>query len=367
MMKNLRIPGPTPYYPSVYEALKRDVIPHRSSDFHLVHQSIIENLKPFFGTTKNICLVTSSGTGGMEAGIVNLFTQNDTILSLQNGSFGKRWSDMAETFGLVVKIVKEPAGKPLKIKTCVEALKATPQAKGVLITYHETSTTVVNPVEELTRELKKINQDVLILVDAVSILGSAPMEMDLWGVDFVVTASQKCWSSPPGIAMIAVSDLARNRIADQSIGNCYFDLGKALKKAENQETTNTPAISTIFGLEAALKTISIEDTNTIFNKYQRLRDMFREGIKQIGLKPVVDDAFSSPVTTALFTPKHIQTKEWLAILNKKYDTIIANGYGELKDSTVRVAHMGNVTEKDIIRTLDDLRHSLSDLGFSQSQ
>lgn len=360
-MSNFRIPGPTPYYDGVYEGLQKEMISHRSGDYRDLHTNIVEKLKPFFGTKKHIYLLTSSGTGGMEAAICNLFNPGDTIISFCIGVFGARWIRIAKAFGLKVVEVYSPMGKPVDLETVKDILQKNKAAKGVLITHNETSTGVLNPIEQFASICKETTPHMLVIVDSISVLGATPMKMDEWGIDFVTTSAQKAWSAPAGLCMIATSERAFETALHTTNARFYFDLRLINKYAQKNETPITPAVGSLFGLLGALTTMSNEGLDAISNRHIKLRNLLRSSVVKMGLALVVDDRYASPTVTAIYLPDDMEAKKLQSHLRENYDTYVAGGKGELEGKIIRIAHMGNVQEDDIEKTVSALKKSLTDL------
>lgn len=364
-MTNLRIAGPTPFYPGVYDAIQKEMISHRGKNYQQLHQSVVEKLRPFFGLSKgHIYILTSSGTGGMEAGVCNFFNQKDKVIAFSIGVFGERWIKIAKAFGLVVIEVKFSMGQPVDISKAEEIFKMHPDAKGIHITHHETSTSILNDIETFAAKCKVHIPKALILVDSISALGAAPMEMDGWGIDYVVTSSQKAWSAPPGLCMIGLSDRAYKKMFVTKNRRYYFDLRLMDKYGQKNETPTTPAIGSLYGLEAALQAMHREGKENIYKRHMILRDIFIAGIKKLGLELLVKEKYASPTVTAILTPTGVDTKAWTKLLREKYDTAVSGGKGELEGKIIRIAHMGCVTEKDIKITIDALKKSLADLKLT---
>jgi len=360
-MTNLRIAGPTPLYSSSYKALQKEMITHRGSAYEKLHASVVKKLRPFFGTESDIYLLTSSGTGGMEALIVNFHNPTDLILSFSCGGFGDRWASIAEAYDADVVRTRDRMGTTVDLDNARQVMEANPSAASVLIQYCETSGTVLNDIKEFSRLARTMLPNALILVDAISVLGAAPMKMDEWGIDGVVTGSQKAWSAPSGLAMIAVSARAKLKIENARMSRFYFDLRLIDRYAKRNQTPTTPAVGSLFGLEAALNTMEREGLKNVFQRHLQLRDQFRAGVEKMGLKLLCPADVASPTITALVVPEGIDAKAWSQLLREKYDTIISGGKKELEGKVIRVAHMGNVTSEDIDLTLKALEASLKEL------
>lgn len=360
-MTNLRIAGPTPLSPAVYKALSLEMISHRGKLYEELQKRIIEKLRFFFETKERIYLLTSSGTGGMEAAIANFFSPGDKLLSFTGGVFGERWVKIAKAYGANVIETKFPMGKEVDFQTFEAVLKKNPDAQGIMITYCETSATILNDLETLSKIAKKILPEALMLVDAISAMGAAQMKMDEWGIDFVVTGSQKAWGAPPGVCMIAVGSRAFDKMPTARNPRFYFDLSLMEKYGEKNQTPATPAVGSLYGLDAALDQMLAEGAEKIYKRHLMLRDKLRDGLKKMGLTLLCADDIASPSITGVYVPEGIDAKAWLKLLREKYDTVISGGKGELTGKVIRIAHMGYLFEKDIDITLQALKNSLADL------
>lgn len=364
-MLNLRVPGPTPLPLKVRKAIYKQVISHRSKDYEEIQKRITENLQYFFQTENDIFLLTCSGMGGLEAVISNFFSAGDTIVSFTCGDFGNRWAELARCFGARVIQVKFPAGRAISKDQVHNRLKNRGRIAGVLFTHNETSTGVLNNVAEFASIVKNHPLKPLVLVDSISGLGAIDLPVGASGMDVVVSASQKAWMAPPGIAMIAVSSAAWERHATRAkMPRYYFDISQYRKFAEKNQTPATPAVSTLFGLDMALQLMRKEGRENIFRRHLKLRDYLRAGIKEIGLQLFVRDEDASPTVTAIKIPKGIDGSKWLSLLQEKYKVVLAGGMGETKGKIIRVAHMGYVKKRDLDDVLVALKKSLKKIKKS---
>lgn len=346
-MINLRIPGPTPLPDKVRQAVSNQMISHRGKDYEEIQSRTIKNIKHLLQTENEVFLLTSSGMGGLETAVVNFFSPGDEILSLTCGEFGERWADVARAFGAKVTQEKFSAGKAVDPVKTEALLKQNPQTKGVLITLNETSTGVLNPVKELAKMIKNQPTQPLILIDGISGLGAIDLPLDEIGIDVAVSATQKAWMSPPGMAIISVSDKAWERHKTAKMPRYYFDLTQYKEFSLKNQTPATPAVGTLFGLDAALQIMMAEGREKLFARHLRLRDYTRQNIKKLGLRLMVEDKFASPTVTAFWVPQGKDTKIWLTEIKEKYKIILTGGMGEMKDKIIRVAHMGWCSEKDL--------------------
>lgn len=358
---NLRIPGPTPLPAQVLRAICQQVINHRGHEYEEMQKRVIRNLQYFFQTKNDIFLLTSSGMGGLEAAISNFFSPSEILVFFTCGEFGNRWAEIGRRFGGKIIQIKIPSGHGVSPKIVLETLKLYKKIDGVFFTHNETATGVLNSLDKLIPIIKKHKSKPLILVDSISALGAVELPMDRLGIDVLVTASQKAWMAPPGIAMIAVSDDAWKRQKMARMPHYYFDLSMYKEFAQKNQTPATCAVSTIFGLNASLELMKREGRKNIYKRHIVLMKKLRKEVRKLGLELFVSDRFASPTVTSITVPAGVDGKEWLTILREKYGVILAGGMGETKGKIIRVAHMGFVNKKDIDEVLSALHQSLKDL------
>lgn len=360
-MSNLRIAGPTPLAPNILKAVSKQMINHRGPLYEKLHSDIVRKLKHFFGTKDDIYLFTSSGTGAMEAAIVNFFSPGDKLLAFPCGVFGDRWVKIAQAFGASVVVTSFPMGKPVDITQVKKVVKNNPNAKGAMITHCETSTAVVNDIKAFSAVVNKYNPQTLVLVDSIAAMGGVSFEMDKWGIDVAVTGSQKAWGAPPGISMIGVSKRAKTLWGQAKMHRYYFDLRLMEKYALKNQTPTTPAVASLYGLNCALDNMLLEGKENIYDRHLKLRNQLRAGVAKLGLKLMSPPEFASPTITAIKVPQGIDAFEWTKLLRTKYNTIVSGGKGALEGKVIRVAHMGYVSKKDIDEVQLALKKSLLDI------
>lgn len=358
-MSNLRIAGPTPLAPNVRKATARQMINHRGPKYEKLHSEIVKKLKHFFATQDYIYLFTSSGTGAMEAAIVNFFSPKDKLLAFPCGVFGDRWVKIAKAFGANVLVTSFPMGRSVDISKVEKVVRDNRGAKGAIITHCETSTAVVNDIKAFAKVVSKHNPQALVLVDSIAAMGGVKFEMDKWGIDVVVTGSQKAWGAPPGISMIGVSRRAKALWEKAKMHRYYFDLRLMEKYALKNQTPTTPAVASLYGLNCALDNMLAEGKENIYKRHLKLRDRLRAGVVKLGLEPMSTSSFASPTITAIKVPYGIDASKWTKILREKYDTIVSGGKGTLEGKVIRVAHMGYVSKQDIDEVLIALSKSLA--------
>jgi aspartate aminotransferase-like enzyme len=345
---NLRIPGPTPLPLDVRQAMSREIVGHRDEAFEVLLAEITEHLKYFFQTHGEVLVLTGSGTGGLEAALVNCMSPGDRVLAVCGGVFGERFAAIARAFGGDVQQLDVPWGSGLDHEELRRELGRCPNVRLLLTTHNETSTGVLNdlaPVAALLRSLG--NQRPLWLVDAISSLGAVDLPMDEWGCDMVVSASQKAWMAPPGLAFVGVGQRAWARIAQATCPRFYWDLVSARSYADKGQTPFTPAVSTLFALQASLLRMRREGLGAIAERHRQLRKRLREGLARMGLGLLAGDAVASPTVTAACLPAGVSAIEVKRELAAEHGVAVATGKGVLKDRVLRIAHMGYCTRADI--------------------
>jgi len=352
---NLRIPGPTPLPAEVKAALDADMIDHRGIEFEELLQEVMAHLRCFYQTEGSVLVLTASGTGGLEAALVNVLSSGDQVLAVSTGHFGQRWADIARAFGARVTQLDVPWGQALQPAAIECALHEHADVQVLLTTHNETSTGVLNDLEPVAGLLHRMgSQRPLWLVDAVSSLGAVNLPMDEWGCDLVVSASQKAWMAPPGLAFAGVSARAWERMAQASCPRFYWDLRTARASAAKGQTPYTPAVSTLFGLRSALRRMEEEGLPAIEKRHQILAAQTRSGLKSLGLRLFADEACASPTMTAAYTPEGTSAVEVKRRLLSEHGVAIAAGMGDFKDRVLRIAHMGYCQASDIDSVLSGL-------------
>jgi aspartate aminotransferase-like enzyme len=359
-MAQLRVPGPTPCPPEVLKAGSLQMINHRGNEFHEVITQVTEDMKKVYQTKNDVLLLTGSGTGGLEAAVVNTCSAGDKILSVSIGVFGDRWASIAKTFGVDVVSVKAEWGKAADADAVKKALKDNPAVKAVFITHNETSTGVTNDLKTLAKVVKDAGK--LLVVDAISSLSSVPLLTDDWGCDVVISGSQKGWMVPPGMAFASVSAEAWKARAAAKLPNFYWDFSRAKKSYdEKKENPWTPAVSIILQLSVALKMIHKEGLNNVFARHAKVADMVRNGSKKMGLTLFADPKYASNTVTAINTPEGFDGKKFRTIMREKYGVVISGGQQTLDGKIVRVGHLGWITEIDTKEILAAMEKALAEI------
>jgi len=360
---NLRIPGPTACPPDVLEALSGQMINHRGPEFGELINRVTDGLRPFLATENDILILTCSGSGIMEAALVNTLSAGDRVLAVSIGAFGDRFGQIAEVYGAEVTRINVEWGQAADPSVVAEAVRDG-SYKAVLLTHNETSTGVTNPIEALCDAIHRADPEPLILVDAVSSAGCMPVEPDAWGVDVLVTGSQKGWQVPPGLAMAVVGPRAWEANATASMPRFYLDFAKAKELLAKAQTPYTPAITIFYGLDLALQKMAKEGPEAIFARHRSVAERCRRGVEALGLELFADPAFASNTVTAVKVPDSIDGKQLNGLLRSKYDTVLAGGQAALAGKIFRIGHLGWVEDEHIDSAIDVLGQALAELGYA---
>lgn len=358
MKKYLLIPGPTPIPPRVLKAMARPMIGHRSPEYREILKRVVENLKYLFQTQNDILVFSSSGTGGMEASIVNLLSPGDKAIALASGAFGERFVKILGNFGVEVIPLRCEWGEAIDSKSVARELDRNRDIKAVFATLVETSTGVVNDIGSLGKICRE--HKTLLVVDAVSGSGVEELKADDWGVDVVISASQKGLMTPPGLSFISISQRAWEASETSRIYRFYWDFKTYREFFEKGQPPYTPPVSLVFGLDEALKMIREEGMEKVWERQKRLAKATREGVKGLDLELLAKESFSNGVT-AIKVPENIDGVEILKRLREKYGVILAGGQERLKGKILRIGHMGYIQLKDILVALGALEKVLLSL------
>lgn len=357
---NLRIPGPTSLPDVVREAGAHQMVNHRGPEFAVLQNSIIARLKTFYRTEHDVLIVTAAGTGGLELAIVSFLSPGDRVLAITIGAFGDRFAKIATVYGADVTKVAFDWGKAADVARVREALTAGGPWKAVLMTQNETSTAVTNPIGELAAVVKEVAPEALLLVDAISGLGAVPFETDAWGLDVVVSGSQKAWMVAPGLSFVAVSPRAWEAAATARMPKFYFDLAAHKTSAEAGQTPWTPAVAVMFQLDAALTLMEQEGLDAIWARHAAVGAAVRAGLTALGFKLLADPAFASDTVTGAWIPEDL---DWKALNGKlrKYGLAVAGGQGALKGKIFRIGHLGHVTVPNILNAMAVLEQAMIEM------
>lgn len=354
-------PGPTPVPEDVLLEMSRAPLHHRTKEFIEILTEVKKGLQFLFQTKQPAYLLAASGTGAMEATIVNLFQSGDEVLVIDGGKFGERWWKIAQAYGLKTHILKVEWGYAANPDDVVKQLKANPKIRGVLFQASETSTGVYHPVEAIAQAVKS-NSDALVIVDAITALGVSNLPLDAWGLDAVVSGSQKALMLPPGLAFLALSERAQERRKQTGIARFYYNLNAEDKAALGGETAWTPAVSLITALDVVLKRIQKTGLEPVFRHHDKLAKATRAGVTALGLELFAKQS-PSPAVTSVLVPSSIpEGKKIVSHLRDQFGITIAGGQDQWKGKIFRLAHLGYYDELDMLTMLSALELTLSKLG-----
>ncbi|KEI05901.1 class V aminotransferase [Clostridium botulinum] len=354
--KLLMTPGPTNVPDRVLRKMGEEILHHRTKEFGALFGEMSERLKYIFQTKNSVLTFPASGTGGLEAAIINMFSKGDKILAVSCGVFGDRFITIAKIFGIEVDIIKVPLGTGVKLEEIKN--KLTDEHKGLIVTHNETSTAVTNNIEKIGQFMKGKKQ--LFIVDGVSSVGGIEVKMDQWNIDVLITASQKALMSPPGLFFAGVSDKAWEANKNSDIPKFYLDFKRAKEFLEKPTPQNpyTPAVSLITATNEALKMMEEEGLYNIFKRHNKLANKFRDEVEKMGLSIYTDKDYLSNTVTAIKFDKDNIALKIKEKLEKEYNIIIAGGQGDLKGKIIRFGHMGCINQEMIYKSLDALKKCL---------
>jgi aspartate aminotransferase-like enzyme len=362
MRKNyLLTPGPTPLPPQVCEAMARPIIHHRTPQFQAVLKEAGEGLKYVFQTSGDVFILTSSGTGAMEAAVANLLSPGDTAICVQAGKFGERWTELCNAYGVKPEVINVEWGKavePEEIRSRVKGQGS--KVKAVFTTLCETSTGVAADIEAIGKIVRET--DAVLVVDAISGLGAIDLKTDAWNCDVVVSGSQKGLMLPPGLAFISLSAKAWKLVEAGKGPRYYFDLREAKKAWDKADTPFTPAITLVIALNEALKMMRQDGLANIFARHQKMAGAVRSAVKALGLELFAPSA-ASDVVTAVKVPAGVDGEKLVKAMRDTYGVTIAGGQAELKGKVFRIAHIGFIEEFDIIAGISCLEKVLCQMGY----
>ncbi len=360
-MEQLRIPGPTPCPPEVLQAMTKQMINHRGKEFVGMMNGVTDKLKHVFQTKNDLLILTGSGTGGLEAAVVNTLSPGDKVLSVSNGVFAERFAAIAKQFGAEVTVLPFEWGKGADAGAVRQALHDGPKIKAVLVTHNETSTGITNDLASISSVVKEFGK--LLLVDAISSMSSIVLPVDKWHCDVVVSGSQKGWMVPPGLCFISVSQEAWQAHANAKMPRFYWDFAQAKKYLEKGQTPWTPAVSILFALSTALEMMLKEGMPNIIARHARVAKAARQGIKSLGLSLFAEEKYASNTVTAISSSNGLDSKKMLRILEEKHNTVLGEGQQKLDGKIFRIGHLGWVTEADIKTVISTIKLVLPQAGF----
>jgi aspartate aminotransferase-like enzyme len=355
----LMAPGPTPVPSEVLLAMAQPMLHHRTPEYEALFIEVRAGLKRLVQTSQDVIPLACSGTGAMEAAVVNTLSTGDTVAVVNAGKFGERWVEICRAYGVRVLELTAPYGETVPAERVAETLRKTPGLAAVVTQHSESSTGVLHDVRGYAGVTR--STDAILIVDAVSSLGIANLEMDAWGVDVVVAGSQKGLMLPPGLGFCALSERAWARTRTSKLPKYYFDLAEERKTVVKNEAHFTPAVSIVIGLRTVLGMLESEGVANVFKRHDRLARATRAGVEALGLG-LFCKATPSPALTAVTTPPGLNSEQIVTAYSKTHNITIAGGQGEMKGRIFRLGHMGYAAELDVIVALAALEQVLAELG-----
>ncbi len=357
---NLRIPGPTPLPPEVLAAMAKPMIDHRSAEFSALLRRCVAGLKTIAQTNGEVLLLSCSGTGGLESAIVNTLSPADRVIACVAGMFGVRFAEIARDFGAQVERLTFAPGERIEPQRIADALKQFPDAKAVLVTHNETSTGVLHPLREIAAVVRA-QSDALLMVDAVSSFGATEIAMDAWGIDVVITGSQKALMSPPGVAVVAIGERALRASERAKMSRSYFSWKPYRERLAEGFTPYTPALPVFFALDVALGMIDVEGLDNVYARHQRVAQFTRDGVAELGFALLVaNERDASPTLTAIKMPDGADS-DTIRRRALKLGVTFGGGLGDLTGKILRIGHMGFVHESELNAALSVLREVSADV------
>lgn len=354
----LLTPGPTPLPPQVREALARNILHHRTAQYRQIFRRTLEGMQTVLQTSQPVICLTSSGTGAMEAAVVNLLSPGDEAVVVLGGKFGERWQHLCRAYGITAHPVPVAYGEAVEPGQVAAALAAHPKAKAVFATLCETSTGVVHPVQELATVLR--GRFVPLVVDAISGLLADACRTETWGIDVLVSGSQKGLMLPPGLAFLTLSPRAWELVERSSLPRFYFDLRLAKKALADDDTPFTPGIAQVVALEEALRLILALGVDQMVERFARMAQGTRAAVEAMGLGLFAKRPSNG--VTAIKVPEGVDGKTLVKLMHERSGVMVAGGQGEMAGQIIRIAHMGAITPEDVLAGLSALEDALGVLG-----
>ncbi len=354
---NLRIPGPVPLPAEIAKAMQKPMIDHRGPEFAALLLRVTAALKRIFQTDNDLLIFTSSGTGALEAALVNTISPGDHVLAFSAGAFGDKFAQMARAFGAAVTQVDFEWGSAIEPERVARAVRENSATRAVLVTHNETSTGVLHPLQNIARAVRE-NSDAVLIVDAVSSLGAVKVQTDAWGIDLIATAAQKAWACPPGLAMVSISPRAWKAAATAKTPRYYFDFAEMKKWTLKGQTPFTPAVLNYYALDQSVAMIEAEGIANVYARHARIAQRVRDTAKRMGFALVAEERFASPTATALTLPQGIQAEDLRRVAREEFGLVIAGGQGKLSGKIIRIGHLGWVSEEEIDRAMRALDEAM---------
>lgn len=358
--QRLLTPGPTPLYPPALRAMMASDVHHRTEDFRKIYQSVLADLKEVMGTSNDVVMFAASGTGAMEAAVTNLFSRGEKVIVCSAGKFGERWAEITKAYGLEVNVLKAEYGDTVAPERVEAALNAAPDTKGVFVQASETSTGAAHDVRSMARAAAKT--PAIFIVDAITGLGTMPLDIDQWPLDVVIGGSQKAFMVPPGVAFLSISPKAWKRAETATLPHYYFDLKKEKASGDKGESSWTPATSLILALGEALRYVKQVGMANLIENAQLLARATRSAVVELGLELFAPNSPGSSVT-AVKAPRGLDSGVIVKEFRNRFGAIIANGQGSMKGRIFRIAHLGYFDFPDLFGVIAGLEIILQANGF----
>ncbi len=355
----LLTPGPTPLYPPALHAMMGSDIHHRTEDFRQLYRRVLADLKEVFGTSNDVLVLVASGTGAMEAAVSNFFSPADPVIVCSAGKFGERWVEITRAFGLDVTVLEADYGDVVSPDRVAEALARRPGVRGVFVQASETSTGAAHDVRAMGEAVSR--SGAIFVVDAITGLGTMPLDIDGWGLDVVIGGSQKAFMIPPGLAFLSVSPKAWARAGSATLPRYYFDLSKEKKSAEKGESSWTPSTTLLLALAEALAYIRSVGMDKLIENAQALARATRAAVTALGLELFAPKAPAASVT-AVKAPAGVDSGVIVKEFRTRFGSIIANGQGSMRGKIFRIAHLGYFDFADLFAVIAELEIILAALG-----
>jgi aspartate aminotransferase-like enzyme len=349
--QRLLTPGPTPLYPKALHAMMGSDIHHRTEDFRNVYRAVLADLKEVLGTANDVLVLVASGTGAMESSVSNFFSRGDKVIVCSAGKFGERWAEIAKAFGLDVIVLSAEYGDAVSAKSIADTLARESNVRGVFVQASETSTGASHDIKAMAAAVRKT--DAIFVVDAITGLGTQPLDIDGWGIDVVVGGSQKSFMIPPGLAFLSVSQKAWTRADVSDLPKYYFNLKKERKNAAAGESSWTPSTSLLLALGESLKYIKSIGMDKLIENAQLLALATRAAAAELGLELFASGSPSAAVT-AIRAPKGMDSSVIVKEFRTRFGSVIANGQGSMKGQIFRIAHLGYFDFSDLFAIIAQL-------------
>lgn len=353
-------PGPTPVPDFILRKMAEPIIHHRKSVFVEIFQEVRQGLKDIFQTRQEVFILTSSGTGAMEASVINFLRPGDEVITVDAGKFGARWAELCESFDVIPRVITKEWGAAVTAEEIEMKLREVPAAKAVFLTYSETSTGVAIDLPKIARTIRA-NSEALIVVDCISALIAMPLKMDEWELDVVISASQKGFMLPPGLGLVAVSERAVDKLSTAGINKYYFSLQKAQEAIIAGTSPFTPATTIIIGLKEAIAYLKSKGMKTVWHEHAVFAEAIRAAMQALGLKLLTQ--FPSNALTAVCIPNDLAGKKLIQLLQNHFGVVVAGGQGPLKNKIIRIGHIGYYDALDIISFVAAFEWSLQMVGW----